>query len=110
MGQPKSPHSFPDCRAFMNKAAEAEIGTRAIFREKGHAKSFQLRCYTARNREQIRNKKMFEEGDVLYGASTWDTLTFKIQKLADGRYALSAIHDDEAALKALDAEIEDIEP
>ena len=94
----------------MDKAIAAEIGTRAIFLERGRAKNFSLRCYTARSREQVRSRKIYKEGDILFGASVWDKLTFKIIELSDGRWALEALHDEEAALKALDAEIEDIDP
>ena len=110
MPQPTSPHSFPDCRAFMDKAISSKIGTRAIFQKRGLATSFRLRCYTARNREQNRNKKLYEKDESLHGASVWDRLVLRLEELKDGRWAVAAVHDEEAALRALGAEIEEIEP
>lgn len=108
MPHPKSPHGFPDCRAFMDKAIVAERGARAIFEKKGSAAQFQKRCYALRFREKERNTRMFKENDTLYNATVYDKLRFFVQERDDGRWAVEAIHDEEAALKATGAEVEDI--
>lgn len=109
MTQPKSPHSFPDCRAFMDKAIASKLGTRIIFKEKGKATNFRFRCYTARHREKARNLKIYKQEDILYGATVWDKLIFPIyQREPDGRWVMEAIHDEEAALRSVDGEVEDI--
>ena len=107
---PQSPdvQAFPDCRSFMDKAIEAKKGFLAIFPEKGQAESFRLRCYTARSREKQQNKKLFDKDDAMYGKSVWDSLTFRVGE-AGARWAVAAVHDEEAALQAAGVELREIE-
>ncbi len=81
MGQPQNAWSFPDCRIFMDKAIEAESGWQVTFESKGHAMNFRMRCYTARDRERRRNKKVFTDEDhPLHNSTIWHNLTLSIQQ------------------------------
>ncbi len=81
MGQPKSDWGFPDSRAFMDKAIEAENGWQVTFETEGKAWNFRQRCYTARDRECKRNVKIYESGDPMFNSSVWHNLTFVVKRV-----------------------------
>ena len=91
----KSTWSFPDCRAFMDKAVESEKGWQITFKERGQATAFRLRCYTARDRERKSNSKIYEVGDPMHNSSVWQKLTFATQECTEGWQVL-AMHGDDA--------------
>ncbi len=81
MGQPQTAWSFPDCRAFMDNAIEAEQGYQVTFRTKGQATNFSLRCYAARDKERLRNAKVYSGVDhPLHNSTVWHQLTFIVKE------------------------------
>jgi len=95
MPQAKSINSFPDCGAFMNKAAEATKGYRQLFADRGAAHSFRMRCYTLRTRTQKRNEEIYQQGHPMFGCSVWDTLVLSlvpIERRGVNLWALEAQH------------------
>ncbi len=112
MTSAKSPESYPDCRLFLDKSIEAKKGGRLVFKNKGAVFSFRMRCYSLRNRERRQNTRIYEKDDLMYGKTVWDGLVFKTEEVErDGEacWTLSAIHDDEEALKELGAVYEELD-
>ncbi len=107
MAQSKSTDGYPDARAFLNMVIESKRGKRIIFNRKGDATTFRFRCYSCRTAEMKRNCKIYDKDDLNYGQTAWDCILFKINP-KDDKWVLTAVHDEAAALDALDAVIEDI--
>lgn len=99
MGVAKSEFGFPDCREFLNNAKDSEKGWSVTFKERGDAVAFRMRCYTVRRRELERNKKFYEEGEVMHDRTIWDGIVFIIKEV-EGGWNLLAMHDGPAALEA----------
>ncbi len=95
MTAPQDAFSYPDCRAFMDKAIESEKGWQITFEERGQATAFRLRCYTARDRERKRNRKIYSEDSPMFDSSVWQKLTFTTKECPEGWQVL-AMHGDEA--------------
>ena len=98
MPNPKSHESFPDARAFLNRALENENGAEAVFDTPGGAFKFRMNCYTVRERERKRACKSYPEDHALFGKSPWDGFTFRLVE-EGGVHLVQALHG-ESSLEA----------
>ncbi len=101
MNAPRSDLAFPDCRMFLDKAVNDDKGWRMIFREKGEATNFRLRCYTARRRQLKLNAQVYlgeDDASTLARRTThWDGLVILIREVDTG-WAVLALHDAQALM------------
>ncbi len=101
MNAPRSDLAFPDCRRFLDKAVNDEKGWKMIFKERGEATNFRLRCYTARRRQLKLNSQVnLGESNASEKARTtthWDGLVILVREVDTG-WAVLALHDADALM------------
>lgn len=76
--------AYTDCREFLEKALDADHGSRIPFRDEGGAKYFQMRCNQYRTLDRADSKLIYEPGHNLHGKSAYDVLTLTVKLSTDG--------------------------
>lgn len=84
MALSNSTMAYQDCREFLEKALDADHGSRIPFRDEGAAKYFQMRCNQFRTLDRVDSKLIYEIGHNLHGKSVYDVLTLTIKLSPDG--------------------------
>lgn len=105
MTHARSPAGYPDSRFFLNKAIEAKKGAFAIFTTNAKANSWRNRLYSLRSAERDRSRKFYPPDSPTYDKTPWDGLTFFMEILDDGRCQVTAVHDEETALRMITCEV-----
>lgn len=89
MALPKSRHAYQDCYDIYEKAeasvSEGGPGVRVRLGDWASANYFRMRMNMARSINRRDNTDIYDPGDPLYKASTWDALMVTI-KLVDGEH------------------------
>lgn len=95
MPQPKSANALPDARSFLNNVLKAEKGLKITFPDKKKATVFRFRCYTCRDRERQRNRRIYKDVDPEHNQTIWDAISLYLELQKDGTCKVVARHDDE---------------
>lgn len=81
MPAPKAILPFPDIRALLDRALDAENGLRISGLPKKTAFKLRFNIYLVRDRDRRANKKIYEEGHPLHGHSIYDTITILVRPI-----------------------------
>lgn len=108
MALSNSLQAYLDCKEFLEKALDDEVGARLPFRTSEQAEHWRMRCYQFRKLDREQNKAVFEIGHKMHGASEYDGLTMTIKESTDGWWWVYAKKNivDAGSIEAL-SEIEE---
>ena len=70
----------------MDKAIEDPMGARVPMGTQDRATFFRMRCHTARQINRKDSKEIYPVGDVRYGISPYDSLTFRLKEDESGEW------------------------
>lgn len=83
MTLPKTAIAYADCYELMEQALDHPRGTRVPMPSWDSATFYRMRMNQARVVQREDNKKMYTEDHILYGASVFDRLAFRIREHDD---------------------------
>lgn len=71
--------SYVDIRGCADRALESEKGVRLEFKDEKTAMTFKGRFHSFRYLDRKENRKIYHEGDPMYGRSAYDPLMVKTE-------------------------------
>ena len=76
--------AYIDCFDLMDKAIADQKGIKIKFSGKEEAMHFRIRLHTARRIDREENMEIYQPGHAMYGKSSYDPLTMRVKKDANG--------------------------
>jgi hypothetical protein len=104
-GMSNSILAFEDCKIFLDRAMDAELGSRYPLKSENDAVYFRNRCNHFRVLHRALNREIYQKGDPMWNVSNYDQLKITVKNSDDGYWWVYA---EPRAVN--EAEIEDITP